>query len=265
MVLLAAFAVAGAGCKREDEANAPSLSALKPQPLPSGVLDLEPTDAGAAHRERAYAVEAAPVFGDPLPQNAARLELRGEKATMEGAPVDAPRLGGRPVLIAYDADTFLAQAADTLAALDRAGAQVFLLHPDGQVAFPVDLRDEREFQTWLDADSAAARLRVIHRADGYELQTHLGKVTGYDPNGPSVPLRGGNWDVARFRSLMQKLQSRFDRDDTVCHVPSFGMELRDIALALTGYYSEPKERMFPTVCLVYPQASARPADAGGKN
>ncbi|MGA9525748.1 MAG: hypothetical protein WBV82_30095 [Myxococcaceae bacterium] len=31
--------------------------------------------------------------------------------------------------------------------------------------------------------------------DGYDLQTAVGKLTGPDPNGPTVPLRGGKWDV----------------------------------------------------------------------
>lgn len=243
-VTAAAFALAASGCK--DEAPAPPLASLKPKPLPEVVAD------------DAFRVEAAEVFGAALPKGAARLVLRGERATLDGAPFDAGALAKlaaakRAVVVVPDADTFLAQASSVLAALDDAGVSVSLLHPEGAVAFPLNLSDEAEFQRWLDEQSTQGRIRVIHRADGYELQTHVGKVLGYDPNGPSIPLRGGRWDVARLRTALSQLRERFDGDTDVCLVPSFGTELAAVSTALTAFYAGADEPLFERTCLVYPR------------
>jgi hypothetical protein len=275
---LAAGAVLLAGCLAgcKDEPAAPPLKALSPRPLPAlPPVEGEPTVAsdGQQDRDVAYRVAPAPVFGDALPKKAVRVELAGESVRVAGAAFDArapdaaARLRGLvgedgEVLLVPDADTFLMQAAPLLAALDDARVRTHLLHPDGAVSFQITLSDEQDFRVWLE-QPRTGQVRVIHRADGFELQTNLGKLPGADPNGPSVPLRGGQWDLARLRSGLAVLKERFDADAESCIVPSFGMELASISRALTGYYSRPGSRLFPAVCLVYPRPKAGAADAGG--
>ncbi|MGA9525919.1 MAG: hypothetical protein WBV82_30950 [Myxococcaceae bacterium] len=253
-----------AGC-REEPGPAPSLSELKPKPLPS-ISELVPSEGGAGP-EKLFEVEAAPVWGDEPPADAVRITPEGTRASVEGAVLDtnAPEFAGelraqlgenRPVLLVPDADTFLAQAAPLLAALDDLDIETWLLHPDGKVAFKLRLRDEPSFQAWLDA-ATPGRIRMIHRADGYELQTAVGKLSGPDPNGPTVPLRGGKWDIARLRASLQALKGRFTQSEDTCIVPSFGMELQTTARALTAYYAAPRERIFDELCLVYPRTAAR--------
>lgn len=260
-----------AGCKQEPPA--PALNTLKPKPLPelpavssAGAA----TDAGVDARERLFQVEAAPVYGDALPKDAIRVELAGESVRVGGAPFDptqpeaAQNLKamfpeGRAALIVTDADTYLAQAAPLFAALDDARVPTFLLHPSGKVAFPVTFSDEKDFQHWLDEVTlqAAGRVRIIHREDGYELQTVLGKLAGGDPNGPSVPRRGGHYDVARLRAALVALKGRFKSDTESCIVPSYGMEIASVAETLTAYYPKPEERLFDAICFVYPRPQKR--------
>ncbi len=246
-----------AGCP--DEKPAAPLSSLKPRPLPA----LEPPDAG--DRDGLYRVEAAPVYGEKVPQNAKRLKLAGTMAQLGNEsfdldrPEDRNRLQaqlGRPpeVLLEPDADTYLAQAAAALALLDDAGAKTWLLHPTGSVAFAVRLRDEAAFQAWLD-EVTPGRVRVIQRADGFELQTAVGKLAGPDPNGPSVPVRGGRFDIATLRRGLDKLAERFDMVNDVCFIASYGMELRRIAEAMSADYSAMGEPFFEEICFVYPRPS----------
>jgi hypothetical protein len=68
-----------------------------------------------------------------------------------------------------------------------------------------------------------------------------------------VPLRGGNLDVARLRTALAALKGRFPQAKDSCVVPSFGTELQATAKTLSAYYSEPHERMFDELCLVYPR------------
>lgn len=264
------------GCTREEAA--PPLSALKPKPLPVPVtepgggqgetLDLDAGELEA--RARLFEVEAAPVFGEELPEDGVRLELRGDSFVLGGKPLspatdegkaklEALAVAKTPVLIVPDEETYLAQTSPLFAALDDAGVKVWLVHPEGKVGYPITLSDEVDFRTWLD-EVAAGKIRIIHRADGYELQTNIGKLPGPDPNGPSVPRRGGKWDIARLRASLEILQNRFESDAESCIVPSFGMELAAVSQAISGYYTEPGDRLFPAVCLVYPRPAIR--DAG---
>ncbi|MBX5483315.1 MAG: hypothetical protein IRZ16_15950 [Myxococcaceae bacterium] len=271
---MAACALPLAGC--QDEPKAPPLNTLKPKPLPQVVMTPADVDAGSdiERREALFRVQQVPVYGDEVPKDAVRIELKGEAVTIAGQPFDPTKPDaaaavrqripeGRPALIAPDADTFLAQAAPLFAALDVARVPTYLLHPSGRVAFRVTLSDEHDFQNWLDNPRPAAvgRIRIIHRADGYELQTSIGKLPGGDPNGPSVPRRGGQWDLARLRGALGALKGRFSTDEESCIVPSFGMELSAVATTLTGYYTADGERYFDALCLVYPRPVTK-ADAG---
>ncbi len=252
-------------CKSDPPA--PPLSALSPRPLPSAVPAPSPVPGSPASgdaRDAAFEVVPVHVFGDALPSNALRVELRGEEVRIDGAPIDLSgaadevaerlraRFADRPALLVPDEDTFLLQAAPLLAGLDGAQVRTHLLHPEGKVSFRLTLSDERDFQVWLD-QPRAGQVRVVHRADGFELQSNLGKLPGLDPNGPSVPLRGGQWDLARLRSGLQTLKERFDADTESCIVPSFGMELATVSRALTGYYRAPGSRLYSELCLVYPR------------
>lgn len=275
------------GCTEEQQS--PPLSSLKPKPLPSvegsaaspqatSDAGVDPSLAAAVERERLHEVEVAKVFGEEVPTKAVRVELLSGNVRLAGGAFDAEARDalaklraavpeGRSVLLVPDDDTFLAQASPLLALLDDAGIKTWLLHPEGKVAFPVTLSDEDDFRGWLN-EHAAGRIRVIHRADGFELQTNVGKLPGADPNGPSVPLRGGKWDIARLRTALVALEKRFDSDNESCIVPSFGMELRSVATALTGYYTGDGDPLFPALCLVYPrprapsQGAGRAVDAG---
>jgi hypothetical protein len=159
-------------------------------------------------------------------------------------------VGRGPALLVAEGATYLAQVAPLLAALDDAHVPVWLLHEAG-VAFPLRLRDERAFDAWLD-DPKPGKLRVVQRQDGLELVSGVGKLPGPDPNGPTVPVRGGRLDIATARQGLSRLQQRF-RVEEACLVPSFGTELRAVATALTAFWVGPKEPLFAELCLVYPR------------
>jgi len=250
------LAIGLAGCQQDaPKQSAPTLEEIKPKPLP--VLVDAPPVADGGDREALFQVAPAAVYGERLPRDAVKVLLTGERASIDGAEL-APdavkaRIGDRPVVLIPDADTFLAQAAPLLAALDDAGIPTWLVHPDVELAFPLVLRDEPRFREWLDTVDAGGKVRLIHRADGYELQTAIGKLPGGDPNGPSVPLRGGQWDIARLRSALGALKDRFPQATDSCVVPSFGMELQSTARALSAYYAKDGEPLFGELCLVYPR------------
>jgi hypothetical protein len=257
-----ALALAACACT---EKPAPPLSALTPKPLPR--LNAPEDDGG--DREAIYRVEPAAVYGEALPARATTLEVQGTQAKLGAQTFDLAlpaqlaklraTLGQGPVLLSTDADTYLAQASALLAMLDDARIETWILHPSHQVAFKVALRDEPAFQKWID-DPNPGNVRIIQRSDGLEIQTNLGKLAGADPNGPTVPARGGVLDVATLRRALGRLKQRFDQAADVCLVPSFGTELTRSAAALSGDYSGPGERIFGELCLVYP----RPAKSAGK-
>jgi hypothetical protein len=258
--VLCALPLLAAGCR--DEKPAPPLSSLTPAPLPRLPGGAAPApDAGAEPgREAAYQVAPAALFGEPLPAGAARVELQGGEARLGGQahrvedPTQRARLlaaaGGR-VLLVPDAETYLAQAAPLLAALEDGKVETWLAHPSGRVAFRLTLRDEPEFNAWLE-QPVPGKVRIVQRADGLELVTNLGKVPGGDPNGPSLPLRGGQLDVAAARAGLEKVQKRFEAPD-LCVLPSFGTELAQVAEVLSATFRAAGEGIFPERCLVYPR------------
>ncbi|WP_375741768.1 hypothetical protein NR800_18810 [Corallococcus interemptor] len=242
-------------------AQTPSLA------VDAGAPSTAPVDAGTWADATVTAV-AAPVWGEPLPDDVLRLELSGEQVRLGAeafTPARAPdsarlaeRVRGRDVLIAVgDADTFLAQVSDALAVLRTQADGVWLQHPDAPVAYRVVLRDEQGFRAWLE-EVAPGKLRVIQRADGFELTTSVGKLPGPDRNGPSVPVRGGRQDIATLRRELARLKTRFTTSDDLCLVPSFGTEVVQVARALGGTYVAPREGLFDTLCLVYPTPRAAP-------
>lgn len=257
-VLAVALLVAGgAGCREEKLAE--PLKSLKPDPLPSLSV---PGDAGGTRHEPSPEMDVAgPVHGEPVPAQALRILLAGERArvgeeTFEPArPDDAARLAqrvkGRAVLVVPDADTFLVQTSELLTVLREAAASVWLAHPEGPVAYPVVLRDEAGYRAWLE-EVAPGKLRIIMRADGFELTTSVGKLPGPDPNGPSVPVRAGRQDLLTLRRGLGLLKGRFKTSEDICLVPSFGMEVAQVARALGGNFTAPGEPLFDTLCLVYP-------------
>jgi hypothetical protein len=254
--------VLGAGCREEKPAE--PLSALAPAPLAPLVADA--TDAGGAgdgggEDDSLYRPSPAEVFGEPLPREALRLELAGETVRLAGEaftprqPGEAARLAarvkGKAVLVVPDADTFLAQSSELLEALRDAAGEVWLRHPDAEVAYRLVLRDEEGFREWL-AEVAPGKLRIIQRSDGFELSTSVGKLPGGDPNGPSVPVRGGRLDISTLRKGLARLKGRFKTAEDICLVPSFGTEVAQAARALSGVYTAPGEPLFDTLCFVYP-------------
>lgn len=235
-----------------------SLKSLAPKPLP--MLAAPSADGGTSDRDAVFRLALAPVFGLKPPANVVRVRLTGESVKVNdrvSSLAQVPsQLGGAPVLLESDPDTFLAQAAPLFALLDDSGAEVWLAHPNGKVAFKVVLRDEAAFQEWLD-EAKPGKVRVIHREDGYELQTNIGKLPGADPNGPSVPVRGGKMDIASLRRGLELLKQRFDTAPDVCFVPSFGMELSKIAESLSADFRAMNEPIFSEPCLVYPRPHSR--------
>ncbi len=244
--------IVGAGC---EERRAPPLSSLAPSPLqPLGAAS---TDGGNdPHR-----LPPAPVWGAPLPAGAVRVTFAAGRARVESTSVSlaldagvAPLLaaiGKAPALLLPDDAAYLAELAPLLAALEDAQVSTWILHPAGAVAFPVALRDEQQFAAWLD-EPTPGKLRVIQRQDGLELVSGVGKMPGPDPNGPTVPIRGGRLDVGTARDGLQRLQLRFHTRDA-CLVPSFGTELRAVATVLSAFWRGPGEPLFERVCLVYPR------------
>ncbi len=260
IVLTLASATVLTGC--EERKPAEPLSALAPAPLPSVVAE-----AGGAGADALFQVAPAEVYGEPVPERALRVELAGEIVRLGGERLEASRpedqarlrerMKERVVLLVSDADTFLAQTSELLAIVRESAREVWLLHPDAPVAYPLVLRDEQGFQAWL-AEVAPGKLRIIQRQDGFELTTSVGKLPGPDANGPSIPVRGGKQDIATLRKGLGKLKGRFTTSEDLCLVPSFGMELAQAARALSGVYVAPGESLFETLCFVYPTPRAPP-------
>lgn len=237
------MALLALGCTQEPRPE--PLGSLAPAPLPRA-------DASHGAGDASGALSIAPA-GEPVPTKATRLVL--VDGTVDGK---APELAvgalapGARVLLVPDASTYLVQVSPLLARLEDAGAEVWLAHPSGRFAYRLTLRDEPAFQAWLD-QPVPGRLRVIHRADGFELSTGIGKLPGPDANGPSVPLRGGVQDLGRLRAGLEALRERFKQPEELCWVPSFGMELAGVAEALAATYDADGDALFEQRCLVYPR------------
>jgi hypothetical protein len=257
--------------KGGDTPQGPPPRATAPEPLPTLAAPPPPEDGGAGgDRDEIHKVAPAPVYGEKPPSEALRLELSGTRVKAGGQPFDLEKAdgaaalsglvgGGKRVLLVPDADTYVAQAAALFALLDDARAEPWLLHPSGEVAYRLYLSDEPTFQQWLE-EPRPGKIRVIQRADGYELSTNLGKLLGADPNGPSVPLRGGQLDLAMLRRGLGLLKGRFKTAEDACLMPSFGTELTKVAASLSSFYRAPEEPYFEELCLVYP----RPVQKGGR-
>jgi hypothetical protein len=233
------LALAVSACSEQKAPQPPP----RAQPKPLEPLVKVMADAGDP-RDRLYDVVPLEPVGPPVPGTARVVTLSGEKTAVPA--------GEGPVVLVPDEDTFLAQVSAQLAALDDARAEVWLQHPDAPIAFKVTLRDATEFQEWID-DPKPGKLRVIHRADGFELQTNMGKLPGGDPNGPTVPLRGGKMDLSTLQRGFEKIQGRFKSAPDVCFAPSFGMELAQVARAMAANYVRADTAYFPETCLVYPR------------
>ncbi|HEY8210494.1 MAG TPA: hypothetical protein VIG99_23590, partial [Myxococcaceae bacterium] len=226
-------------CTEKPAAPAPDLKAMAPQPL-------QPLDG-----EQAFQVAPAPVFGEEPPAKVMRVVLGGGDFPLESAEAMKKlqeQAKGATVLLVALGDVYLAQAAAALQVLDEAEAQVWIQHPaDARVAFPVLLRDEAAFQVWID-EPKLGKVRAIQRADGFELTTMIGKLPGADPNGPTVPVRGGQMDIATLRRGLGRLKDRFPKSEDACLVPSFGTEVQAIGRALSGFWSAAGEPIFSQVC-----------------
>jgi len=244
------------GCQQQQKA--PPLKALAPAPLlPLG--GQSSTDGG---REAVYQVESAPVWGDAVPEHAVRVQLHGSQVQLGGRGFDVDteegrasaraRLGNSPALLVPDATTYLAQVAALLAAFDDGRVETWLLHPSAQVAFRLTLRDGPAFDAWLHLPKPGA-LRIVQREDGLELVSNVGKLPGGDVNGPTVPRRGGQLDVALARTGLLRLKARFPEAEALCVVPSFGTEVRETAALLTAAWEAPDRPLFSSLCLVYPR------------
>lgn len=242
------------GCRSASAVDAgPPRKALgKLEPLEQVRTD----DGGVDDRDAIFRVVPIEVVGPAAPKEAVRLELDGEAVKKDGAPFDLKTVKQNDdVVLVPVGETYLVQIAPTLAALDDVGADVFLQHPDQPIAWPIDLRDEAVFQTWID-DPEPGKVRIIHRADGFELQTNLGKLPGKDPNGPTVPLRGGQMDLKTLQRGVEKVAVHFKTRE-LCFVPSFGMELAQVSRAFAAGWKTAEVAWFPVQCLVYPRPKER--------
>lgn len=222
-----------------------------PRAVPQPLEPLARVEVDAGEDDPIQRVVPFAPLGPPVPAGVTVLTLDGETAKLGAAPFDAAKLAG-PVLLVPTAETFLVQAAPVLAALDDAKAKVWLKHPDAELAFELTLRDEPEFQAWID-EAVPGKLRVVQRADGFELQTNLGKLPGADRNGPTVPPRGGQMDLTTLAKGFKQIRQRFLSAPDVCFVPSFGMELAQVARAMSANFTSAEQAWFPETCLVYPR------------
>ncbi len=213
----------------------------KPQPLEA--LQRVVADAGD-DRDALYRVVPFKPVGPEVPSGIARVELHGE--TWSAVPAEGD------VLLVSDEDTFLVQVAPLLEQLADARRDVWLKHPDAAIAFKVKLRDAPQFQAWID-EPAPGKVRVIHRADGFEITTNLGKLPGGDPNGPTVPVRSGAMDLTTLQRGLERVQNKFREAPDVCFVPSFGMELQQVARAMSADFFSADQPYFKELCLVYPR------------
>lgn len=228
-----------AGCPQPKAPEPPPRA--KPQPLEP--LERVKVDAGD-DRDALYEVVPFSPVGPALPKDARVVKLEGEKTVIPA--------GTGPILFVPDEETYLAQVAPLLARIAEGKEELWLQHPSAPIAFKVTLRDAASFQAWID-EPVPGKLRVIQRADGFELQTNLGKLPGGDPNGPTVPLRGGKMDLTTLQRGFQRIQGKFKSAPDVCFVPSFGTELAKISSAMAVNYLSAESAYFPETCLVYPR------------
>ena len=225
---------------------------------PAQKEDAPPDNEEDAEREKLHQVDSAEIWGETLPSDVGvlvvdeegRVERDNRLLTLSN-PDDRKSLSLKKAwMLAPRGEVYMALLSPVLAVLDDLGASVWLRHAEAQVAFEVSLKDEPAFQKWL-ADVVPGRVRLIQRADGLELSTVFGKVVGSDANGPSVPNRGGQIDLANARQGLLKLRQRFAAADEVGFVPSSATELQDVAHAMSANYRGMGKALFPKMFLVY--------------
>lgn len=223
------------------EKKAEPIPRAKPQPMEP--LQRVVADAGV-DRDALYRVVPFTPVGPKVPRGLTTIELHGEAWTTP------PKEGG--VLLVADEETFIVQVAPLLMQFDDEGREVWLKHPDADIAFHVELRDAPEFQRWID-EPAPGKVRVIHRQDGFELTTNLGKLPGLDPNGPTVPVRSGEMDLTTLQKGFERVQAKFREAPDVCFAPAYGIELQKVARAMSVDYFDADTPYFKALCLVYPR------------
>lgn len=240
----------------------------KPASVDAGALKVEPKPLEALERVVAegdaggdedplYRVVPLPPMGPALPVGAVVVTFQDDRPMVGGAPLDLTKVSG-PLVVDPKA-SFCAQAAAFFASADDAKVEVWLKHPDAPIAFRLKLRDEAAFQVWLD-EPVPGKLRIIHREDGFELQTNLGKLPGGDPKGPTVPVRGGHLDLKTLQRGLERIQARFKSAPDYCYLPAHALDLAQTARAMAANYVSADTAYFPETCLVYHRPGS--ADAG---
>ncbi len=182
---------------------------------------------------------------------------RGEPVAKQGDDFEREK-DGSPKYFRVDEEIEVWEVAEVLARMPRTAR---FLNPAATLAVRVRLLPDTEFRRWLDSGEGG-RLRVIQRADGFEVAAAIGKVPGPDRHGPSIPTRVGQQDLASLQATLTALRRRFDDDKTLCFVPSFGTSLQSALRAVTAAYDEEGKPLFQDLCLVYP-AAGMTLDAGG--
>lgn len=253
-------------CKAE-----PKSESVTPRPAaplaPLTPVRPEALDAAIDEREQLHIIVPLPVLGSTIPGKASRLTLDEGKCTLQGQTFDSDvpaqmqqlktKLTPGPVLVTAVGETYMAQAAPLLAVLADANAEVWLAHPDVNLAYHVTLRDEPGFAVWLD-EPVPGKLRVIQRSDGFELTTNMGKLSGGDANGPTVTPRGGQMDLKTLQNGLLKIKSRFKNAPDLCFLPSYATALNDTVRAIAANYEKSDEGIFKEVCVVFPRPAEKP-------
>lgn len=257
------------GCRKEPAA--PPAKLVAPTPLEPLALPAPREADGGIDREALFQVAPYTLVGPTAPAELTRLKLAGEAVTAAAERFALDTAQGREALAAGlkvaplsagvvlvpDPETYLAQAAPLLTLLHDAKVPTWLQHPNGRLAVQVALKDEPGFQAWIDERMVPGKLRIIHRADGFELQTNVGKLLGVDPNGPSVPVRGGVMDLGMLQQGFKRIKERFTEANEVCFVPSFATPLSDVAQAVLANSTSATESTFAQVYLVFPRPRAK--------
>lgn len=165
-------------------------------------------------------------------------------------------LRGKAVALELDPALAMADLTMPLSRLSEAledGAAACLAVSDSRERRCVAFRpfSGEEFGAWLDAEKPLGKLRVIMRADGFEVVADRGKVPGPDRFGPSLPPIGGRPDFDGLDRMLGKLARRFPEEDQAALAPSPGLRLRDVGRAL-GLLSGLGGERFPRAYLVFP-------------
>jgi hypothetical protein len=266
-IVLVGFAITVllASCRAEPQPRATPRPAAPLAPL--NAARPEAIDAAIDERERLHIIVPLTVLGSTVPGNASRLTLDNGKCVLQGQSFDAEvpeqmqqlksKLTAGPVLVTAVGETYMAQAAPVLTVLRDARAEVWLAHPDANLAYQVTLRDEPAFAAWLD-DPVPGKLRVIQRSDGFELTTNMGKLPGGDANGPTVTPRGGQMDLKTLQNGLIKIKGRFKNAPDLCFMPSYATALNDTVRAIAANYEKSDEGIFKEVCVVFPRPREKP-------